>query len=186
MSRLFDTQPVSDLLLVLDLQRDAHFGGGAASTLEYAVSVAASICHTALTRGRAVGLICNDAAGTAFLPGRGDAQRLRILNFLALADADGSEDLALTIQRRRAVWRGRGGLAVITPSRDPAWVAAVIDAGVPGFRHLCIAIDAVSFGAPGPGLRISPGWRLALDWRQIRRGDDLDSLARGSRAAASR
>ncbi len=182
MSRTYDTHQSSDILVVLDLDQSVHFGTAPDSTLEYAVSLAASVCHAAIRRGQAAGIVTNDAVGTAFGAGRGEAQRLRILDYLATAGADGTTSIAETITRHGQSWRGRGGLVVVTPSRDPAWVESLLDAGARGTRHLCIVVDPTSFGAPDGPMRISAAWRLALDWHLIRRGDVL-ALVPGARAA---
>jgi uncharacterized protein (DUF58 family) len=173
MSRVFDTGQSADILVVLDLQRGTHAGSGVEASLEYAVSLAASVCHAAIRRGQAVGLVTNDRAATAIGAGRGETQRLRILDYLALATDTGVMSLADTVRRYGEGWRGRGGLVVITANRDASWVEALVDAATRGQRHLCIFVEPTSFGAAGPALRIPAAWRLAVDWWVVRRGDVL-------------
>jgi len=173
MSRVFDTGQSADLMVILDLQRGIHAGRGPESSLEYAVSLAASVCHGALRRGQAVGLVANDRETTAFGAGRGEAQRLRILDYLAIAYDDGLRALAETVNRHGEAWRGRGGLIVITANRDPHWVEALVDTATRGQRHLCIFVEPTSFGAKGSAMRVPAAWRLALDWWVVRRGDVL-------------
>lgn len=173
MSRSFDTRQSGDLLVVLDLRHGIHAGVAPESSLEYAVSLAASIAHGWLRRAAAVGLVSNDAAVTAIGPGRGDSQRQRILDFLALAADDGALPVGELIARHGEGWRGRGGLVVITADRDPSWVARLVDVGARGQRHQVIFVDPVSFGADGPPLRVAAAWRLAVDWWTVRRGDVL-------------
>jgi uncharacterized protein (DUF58 family) len=173
MSRVFDTGQSADLLVVLDLQRGVHAGRGQESSLEYSVSLAASVCHGAIRRGQAVGLITNDREGTAFGAGRGEAQRLRILDYLATAYDDGLRPLAETIRRHGEGWRGRGGMIVVTASREHSWVEALVDTATRGQRHLCIFVEPSSFGSGGQALRLPAAWRLALDWWVVRRGDVL-------------
>ena len=181
-SRTFDTGQSADLLVVLDLQRGLHAGSGVESSLEYAVSICASIVHGAIRRGQAVGMVTNGRAGTGFGAGRGEVQRLRLLDFLALATDDGVRSLAETITRHGEGWRGRGGMVVITANRSSEWVEALVDSATRGQRHLCIFIEPTSFGAPGQALRIPAAWRLALDWWVVRRGDVLGT---GERASAT-
>lgn len=173
MSRTYDTRQGSDLLLALDLERGHGAGEAPESTLEYAVSLAASIAHAALRRGQAVALVTNDANLTAIGAGRGEAQRQRILEYLATASDDGRVSITETIHRHGSAWRGRGAMVVVTSNRDPAWVEALLDAGVRGRRHLAVVVEPVSFGAPGAPFRILAAWRLAIDWWLVRRGDDL-------------
>jgi uncharacterized protein (DUF58 family) len=181
-SRTFDTGQSADLLIVLDLERGVHAGTGIESSIEYAISITASVLHGAIRRGQAVGLVTNSRNATNFGAGRGEVQRLRLLDFLALATDDGVRSLAETITKYGDGWRGRGGMVVITPNRSSAWVEALVDSATRGQRHLCIFIEPTSFGATGQALRIPASWRLALDWWVVRRGDVLGS---GERASAT-
>jgi uncharacterized protein (DUF58 family) len=181
-SRTFDTGQSADLLVVLDLQRGIHAGSGIESSIEYAVSICASVVHGAIRRGQAVGMVTNGRGGTGFGAGRGEVQRLRLLDYLALATDDGVRSLAETITRHGEGWRGRGGMVVITANRSSDWVEALVDSATRGQRHLCIFIEPTSFGAPGQALRIPAAWRLALDWWVVRRGDVLGT---GERASAT-
>ena len=181
-SRTFDTGQSADLLIVLDLQRGIHAGSGIESSVEYAIAVCASVAHGAIRRGQAVGLVTNSRSGASFGAGRGEVQRLRLLDFLALATDDGVRSLADTISKHGDGWRGRGGMVVITPNRSSDWVEALVDSATRGQRHLCIFIEPTSFGAGGQALRIPAAWRLALDWWVVRRGDVLGS---GERTTAT-
>ncbi|HZB97299.1 MAG TPA: hypothetical protein VE219_01745, partial [Candidatus Sulfotelmatobacter sp.] len=160
-----------DLLVILDVQSGIHAGTPPESSLEYAVSLAASLVHAGLRRGQAVGLVANDRAHTGFGAGRGEAQRQRLLDYLALVTDDGDTPLAATIARHGKGWRGRGGIVVVTSSRDTSWVEALVDTATRGVRHLCVYVEPTSFGAPGPPVRITAAWRLVLDWLVVRRGD---------------
>jgi uncharacterized protein (DUF58 family) len=179
-SRTFDTGQSADLLVVLDLQRGVHAGSGIESSLEYAIAITASVVHGAIRRGQAVGLVTNSRGAASFGAGRGEVQRLRLLDFLALATDDGVRSLAETISRHGDGWRGRGGMVVITPNRSSDWVEALVDSATRGQRHLCIFVEPTSFGAKGQALRIPAAWRLALDWWVVRRGDVLGSGERTS------
>jgi len=181
-SRLYETHQSSDVLVVLDLSRGSHFGEPPESTLEYAVSLAASICHAALARGQAVGLVTNDRLSTAIGPGRGEAQRLRILEFLAGAQDTGRRPISAAIATHGRGWQGRGGLIVVTSDRGPDWVEALVEVGARGQRHLAVLVEPTSFGASGPPMRVGAAWRLALDWWIVRRGDVLSAPHR-TRAA---
>jgi uncharacterized protein (DUF58 family) len=182
MSRTYDTRHSADLLVILDLRAGIHAGEAPESSLEYAVSIAASIVHAIARRGQAVGLITNDAEMRGFGAGRGETQRLRLLDYLATAQANGSASLAQVVSRHGDGWRGRGGMVVVTADRDPAWVEALVDSSSRGQRHLAVLLETASFGASGPPMRIPAAWRLALDWWLVRRGDVLGS---GERARAA-
>ena len=181
-SRTFDTGQSADLLVVLDLQRGIHAGSGVELSLEYAISITASVVHAAIRRGQAVGLVTNSLAGTGYGAGRGEVQRLRLLDYLAVATDDGVRSLAETISRHGPGWRGRGGMVVVSANRSSDWVEALVDSATRGQRHLCVFIEPTSFGARGQALRIPAAWRLALDWWVVRRGD---VLGMGEKATAA-
>ena len=181
-SRLYESRQSTDLLVLLDLAGHTHWGEAPESTLEYAVSLAASICHAALGRGQAVGLIANDRLATAIGPGRGESQRFRILDFLATAQASGRRPISSTIAQHGRGWQGRGGLIVVTSDRNPDWVESLVEVGMRGQRHLAVFVEPTSFGASDPPMRVGAAWRLALDWWIVRRGDVL-SVPRQPRAA---
>ena len=63
MSKTFEQPLTTDLWILLDLDRDVHFGEGEESTVEYAVSLAASMASQVHSRGRQVGLIAKRLAG---------------------------------------------------------------------------------------------------------------------------
>ena len=120
MSRTYDTRYSADLLVILDLRAGVHAGQAPESSLEYAVSIAASIVNAVARRGQAVGLITNDADMRAFGAGRGEAQRMRLLDYLATARDNGSAPLAHVVSRHGEGWRGRGGMVVVSGDRDSA------------------------------------------------------------------
>jgi uncharacterized protein (DUF58 family) len=177
MSRTYDTLQSSDQLIVLDLEYGIHAGVAPESSLEYAVSICASLVHASIRSGKAVGLVTSDRSGTAIGAGRGETQRLRLMEYLALAEADGSTPLAHLIEQHGRAWKGRGGITVITASRETSWVESLVDVGSRGQRHLAVVVDPTSFGAPGTPVRIPTSWRLAANWWVVRRGDALSTSA---------
>src|SRR5216683_277139 len=70
MSKTFEQPLTTDLWILLDLDRGVHYGEGEESTVEYAVSLAASMASQVHSRGRQVGLIANDSKGTILEPRR--------------------------------------------------------------------------------------------------------------------
>ncbi len=170
MSKSFEKYEGSDLIVVLDLSSNVHSGEAPVSTLEYAVSLAASLAVASLSRDQSVGLACNDARRTIIAPGRGGRQLREILDFLAVADATGGVHLA-TLLQGLAASRGRQSLVVITPSAAGSWIdwlARVGRAG--GGWNAVLHLDAGSFGGlatADPGLRSlgegSTWWSLTAD-----------------------
>jgi uncharacterized protein (DUF58 family) len=176
MSKTFEQPLTADLWIVLDLDRSVHYGEGEESTLEYAISLAASVAMQIHSRGRKVGLIANDARGTLLEPHRAVRQDRAILDYLAAARADGPQSLTRALAWERIRRLPRRAIGVITPSADPAWVRTMQAVRGRGTSLLAFYIDASSFGAPEPNLSFDLGWDV--DLYVVRKGDDFARLLR--------
>jgi len=174
MSRSFETREGGDAWIVLDLQASVHAGEAPESTLEYAMSLAASITDAALRRGSAIGLVGNDSHLSVIEAARGDQQRKKLFEHFTLAQADGTVSLASLLTSQRQQWRHRGGLVVITPSADEHWLEALLDLGVRGHRSLVVYLDPRGFGGSQPTLASAGRWRQALNWWIVGGPDDLE------------
>ena len=150
MSKSFEKYEGTDMMIALDLDRARHHGSGDDSSLERAVSLAASIAVVGADRGQAVGLVCSDAAGTSIRPGRGAAHQTALLEALALADADGEGGFDRALESALAV-RGQQSLFVITPADS--------DRITPGGSDRWV--DRLAGGSPGSVrstiVRLRPG-----------------------------
>lgn len=176
MSKSFEQPLTADLWIVLDLDRSVHWGEGEESTLEYAVSLAASLAMQIHDRGRRVGLIANDGRATLIEPHRAVRQDRLIMDYLAIARADGSQNLARAMTWDRVRRLPRRALAVITPSADSGWVRTMQAVRGRGTSLIAFYIDASSFGAPGPNLSFDLGGDV--DLYVVRKGDDFARLLR--------
>ncbi len=173
MSRSFETREGGDSWIVLDLNSSVHAGEAPESTLEYGISLAASIADAGLRRGAAIGLAANDRVLTVIEAARGDQQRNRLFEFFTLAQADGTVPLAMLLTSHTQRWRQRGGLIVVTPSGDERWVEALLDLGIRGHRSLVVYLDPRGFDGRQPSLAIAARWRHALSWWIIRSPDEI-------------
>ena len=148
MSRSFEKYEGADLMLVLDLSAAVHGGKGLASTLESAVSLAASIAMAGINQGKSVGLVCNDAQGSVIDAAPGPTQLRRLLEFLAEAQADGTEGFDTAVQAAYLA-RGQQVLYLITPSLADDWVDRLIAARPRGgARSIVMHLSAASPGGP--------------------------------------
>src|ERR1700680_450446 len=176
MSKTFEQPLTTDLWILLDLDRNVHTGEGEESTVEYAISLAASMASQVHSRGRQVGLIANDSKGTILEPHRAVRQDRLILDYLAVAQADGRTPLTQTLAWDKIRRLPRRAIAVITPSADPAWVQLM--QAVRGRRTTLIVfyLDVGSFG----GSDQNPSFDLGqdVDLYVVRKGDDFARLVR--------
>ena len=176
MSKTFEQPLTTDLWILLDLDKNVHVGEGEESTLEYGISLAASMASQVHGRGRQVGLIANDAKGTVLEPHRAVRQDRLILDYLAVAQADGRTSLTKTLAWDRIRRLPRRATAVITPSADPEWVRLL--QAVQGRRSnmMVFYLDTASFGGPDR----NPSFDLGqdVDLYVVRCGDDFARLVR--------
>jgi uncharacterized protein (DUF58 family) len=176
MSKTFEQPLSADLWVVMDLDASVHYGEGQESTIEYAVSLAASISMHVIGRGRKVGLVANDSRGTLLEPHRATRQERVIMDYLAVARADGSRHLAQALGWERIRRLPRRAVAVITPSADPGWLRAAQALRERGSSLIVCYLDASSFGGPPTHLSFDLGGDV--DLFVVRRGDDFARLVR--------
>lgn len=165
----------TDLLVLLDLRRASHHGEGPDSSLEYAVTLAASVAHAAAAQGRAVALAASDREMRRIPAGRGELHDRALLEYLATARDDGEVPFSQLIRRELNGWRGRGGVVLITADDDQQWVEAAARGSAPGGRALAIFIDPSGFLNRAP-TKTPTQWQLVLDLWVVRHGDDLSRL----------
>ena len=176
MSKTFEQPLTTDLWILLDLDRNVHFGEGEDSTVETAISLAASMASQVHSRGRQVGMIVNDAKGTILEPHRAVRQDRLILDYLAVAQADGRTSLTQTLAWDRIRRLPRRAMAVITPSADPDWVRLMQAARGRRTSLIVFYLDVASFGGPDR----NPSFDLGqdVDLYVVRKGDDFARLMR--------
>lgn len=174
MVKSFEKYEGTDLTVVLDLMQGVHFGWPPVSTLEYAVSLAASMAVAGLTRNQSVGLICNDASRTQISPGSGGLQLRRILDFLAEADANGASGLGELLNGLAAI-RSHQSVVVITPRAAGEWVDRLVRADRGGSRrNTIIHLEAASFGGPAQTSDANPlSLGEQLSWWNLGAGDEI-------------
>jgi len=79
--------------VLLDMNEAAHYGRNRDTTDEQAITIAASVASDYLQGGMRVGLMAGDANRTLLLPARGELQRWKILEKLALTETDWNGNL---------------------------------------------------------------------------------------------
>lgn len=116
------------------------------STMEYAVSIAASLARYYLQRGRAVGLVSAGPTLRVLPSDRGGRQLGKILETLALIQGDGNLPLQGLLE---AQFRNlpRGSTAVlITPSASDAVFKTADLLLRRGLRPVCVLLNGATFG----------------------------------------
>jgi hypothetical protein len=114
-------------------------------------------------------------------PDRGRRQLGHILRELATAKATGIYPLEHVITQL-SVNFGRGmTVAVITPSVDPAWMAALLSMTRRGLAPAAVVLDAESFGGkPGASTIVDDMANLGMPAFLIRQGQKFNTIARSA------
>jgi uncharacterized protein (DUF58 family) len=140
----FEQDPVSDIWVVLDLDRNAHLGEGPNSTEEVAVTIAGSIAKRFLLENRAVGLLTQ---GHVLQPDRGTRQFLKMLELLAVVRVREWQLLRELLVGGEARFARGTAAMIVTPTVRRDWIASVDDVRSRGVRAAAILMDAGSFGS---------------------------------------
>ena len=157
MVKQFDTGMEDLVWILLDLQRESHYGQGLESTEEYAVTAAASIARSYSEAGWAVGLMAKGDRSYIMAPQEGAPALDRLLLALTEARAQGN----VPFRELLSLWNSQTpsqavSLIVVTPSVDPAWIPLLETLVEQGVSATIAMVDPKSFGdRRDPGLLLN-------------------------------
>jgi uncharacterized protein (DUF58 family) len=171
MVKEFEQDPQAEVWLFLDSQRNVHMKKPHVqdevpvenmlfarrpkfqlppSTLEYAISITASLAHYFLGQRRAVGYVSAGQTSTVHPAERSDRQESKILETLAFVDANGELSIAGVVATQASQLSQGSSAIIVTPSTRPDLIAAVEDLQRRYLRPVVVLLDASSFDGP-PG-----------------------------------
>ena len=167
MVKEFEQDPQAEIWLFLDSQKDVHiekpyqfdevtveammFGKRPKfqlppSTLEYAISITASLAHYFVERRRAVGYASAGHTFTVHHADRSERQEGKILETLAFVEANGSLSIAALVSAQSSQMPQGSSAILITPSTRPDLLLAVDDLQRRYLRPVVILLDVETFG----------------------------------------
>jgi uncharacterized protein (DUF58 family) len=179
-----------DVAIFIDLERRALRGIGRASTLEYAIRIAAALAAEVARGANRVRLYARGARSYDVPAGAGPGHLARILEALALARADGEVPLArLLCETADELTRGASAVVVFSSLevdlREYAEVIALFRAR--GVRLLAVLVDARTFlkvfDEQAAVERAAPEQRDVV-WALLAEGATVYEVARGDDLAA--
>jgi uncharacterized protein (DUF58 family) len=192
MVKEFDHDPSADVWIVIDLDsshsirasRALSVSPGAAgkwpveawlnATEEYAITIAASLTHRCLNQGRSVGVILSGSHYEVIAADRSDRQYVKILETLAVAEADGHRPLAEVLVAEARRFTRHSTLIVITSSTDESWVRMMAEITGKRVRSAAIFVEPETFGhAPSSLLIVSNLLASGISTHLIKYGDDI-------------
>ncbi len=145
MVKEFDLDPALDAWIFLDLHDEVQAGEGEDSTVEYGVTIAATIATYLLRQDLSLGMIVNAEHREFLSLDRGERQIERVLEMLAVVEPGSGPDLkeALALD---AFHFGRNTVAiVITPSTSRDWHESLRHLRRRGVQVAVVGLDAASF-----------------------------------------
>src|SRR6266513_2409672 len=145
MVKELDLDPAMDGWIFLDLTENVQAGEGEDSTVEYGVTIAATIATYLLRQDLSLGMIVNGAHREFLSLDRGERQIERVLEMLAVVQPGSGPDLkeALSLD---AFHFGRNTVAiVITPSTSRDWHDSLRHLQRRGVQVAVVGLDAASF-----------------------------------------
>jgi uncharacterized protein (DUF58 family) len=120
------------------------------STLEYGVSIAASLAHYFIDQGRAVGLVLQDRAYTMIPPERSQRQEMKILETLAFVEGQGRLSVSALVGAHARLLPQGSSVFLLTPTTAPQLLMAADDLQRRNLRPVVVLLAAESFeGLPG-------------------------------------
>jgi uncharacterized protein (DUF58 family) len=203
MIKEFDEDPTADVWIVLDLDQGhsvratrhvvTETGNDGRwpvevwldATEEYGVTIAASLAHRALDLGRSVGMVATGSHYEVLPSDRSDRQYVKILETLAVVQADGHRPLAEVLVAEARRFTRQSTLLVITSSTDEQWVKALAEIAARRVRVSAILIEPETFGhAPSSLMVVSGLVASGIPTHLVKYGDEI-SAALAANGSAS-
>lgn len=189
----FELDPLAEIWIIVDAALDQHYELQMPdedakaknddvfqlppSTIEYGVTAAASLAIHFLQLNRAVGFISYGTGRQVIQPEPGEAQRLRLLESLAVLNAVGDRSLqdVIKIEGPRIP---QGSTAIfITPSVNTDMLAGIRRLRHTGRQPMLVLLDAASFGGPeGSHIIAEAARRSGITTRILSYGDNLGEV----------
>jgi uncharacterized protein (DUF58 family) len=146
MSKEFDSGGTGDVWVVLDLERKIQYSQGTERTDEYAVAIAASLVHLALTEEHSVGFIAHGDR-EYLLPLKGGSQQMsRVLETLTSSKTEGDDALAGVLVENARQFGRSASLLVVTSSTTTEWISVLRELSSRGLNIVVVLVDPASFG----------------------------------------
>lgn len=174
MVKEFDLDPTIDCWIILDLDDAVQAGEGDESTVEYGVTIAATLAQYCLREDLSVGILLNDEHHSLLPLDRGVRQLDRSLELLAVAEAGEAPTLREMLVSQETRFMRNNVVIVITPSPSVDWAVGLRQLERRGVKGSVVLLDATSFGGIHPNEQVlSFLLSNAVPVLMVQRGDDL-------------
>ena len=116
------------------------------STLEYGITITASLAHYFIEQKRSVGFVVADRAYTMIPAEHSERQENKILETLAFLEGKGNLSIAALLSAQTRQLPSGSSVILITPTIWPEMLIAVDDVQRRNLRPVIILLSALSFG----------------------------------------
>ena len=138
-----EAPPVDDLFLLKRRQLKLH-----PSTLEYSITITASLAHYFLGQRRSVGLVAASGRTYKIIPAeRSERQEAKILEELAFLQAESSFTLPMLVAAQMGQLPQGSSAILVTPTTSPELLLAVDSLQRRSLRPVVVLVMIHSFGA---------------------------------------
>ena len=142
-NEVLEAPPVDDLLLLKRRQLKLH-----PSTLEYSITVTASLAHYFLEQRRSVGLVAASGRTYKVIPAeRSERQEAKILEELAFLQAESAYTLPMLVAAQMGQLPQGSSAILVTPTTSPELLLAVDSLQRRSLRPVVVLVMLQSFGA---------------------------------------
>jgi len=120
------------------------------STIEYGISIAASLSNYFIGQRRSVGFVTHDRAYTILTTDRSERQQTKILETLAFVEGKGEQSIGALVSAHAKLLPKGATVVLLTPTLSTDLVLATDDLQRRRLRPIVILLAAESFGGqPG-------------------------------------
>jgi uncharacterized protein (DUF58 family) len=199
MVKEFELDPTSDIWIVVDMEARRHARANMPQTMqaraminspdgalpiefwldsteEYAVTIAASLANHFLEQTRNVGMIFNNRNRDVIPADRGPRQMTKILEQLAVMQADGTAPLSERLLTESLRFDRNSTVVIISPSTDESWVQSVVQLVARNVRCVAITIEPSTFdGSESSLMVVSDLAAVGTPTYLVKHGDDINA-----------
>lgn len=163
-----------NICIIADMHQAAHIGEGDDSTVEYTVTIAASLVKKYLEEGLRVGLAISSDPACIFRPDSGEAHMDSMFESLALVQANGQVPIDRFISSYAQQMGTDATVVIVSPAQVPLLNEAARQLRSRRNAVGLVRLDRASFGAAaGPPNAARSLGSLGIHGYSVRKGDDL-------------
>lgn len=150
------------------------------STLEYGISIAASLAHFFISQKRSVGLVMRDRAHAMIPAERSERQENKILEALAFMEGKGDQSIAALAAAHAPLLPKGSSVLLLTPTTSNDLVMLADDLQRRKLRPIVLLLSAASFGGRGGSERLAAALQARMvPTRLIEFGTDISDALSG-------